>query len=44
MKLIEWIKSLFQPKSPCCNVGIHEHWGGNNSIVYECSNCKKQWI
>jgi hypothetical protein len=49
MKLIKWIKSLFELKSPCCkkamkDVGTHEYWGGGESIVYECSNCKRQWI
>ena len=45
---VEWIKSLFKMKSPCCkkamkNIGIHEYWGGGESILYECSKCKRQW-
>jgi len=25
------------------DAGTHEYWGGGESIVYECSNCKRQW-
>lgn len=45
---IEWLINIFKIKSPCCkkamkNVGIHEYWGGTESIVYECKKCKRQW-
>ena len=46
---LQWFKNLFKLKSPCCkkamsDVGIHKFWGGSESIIYECNNCKRQWI
>ncbi len=46
---VEWFKNLFKIKSPCCKkrmnyVDIHKFWGGSESIVYECTKCKRQWI
>jgi hypothetical protein len=46
---VKWFKNLFKQKSPCCNkqmndVGIHQFWGGSQSIVYECNKCKRLWI
>lgn len=46
--VVKFLKNLFK-KSKCCkqpinNVGIHKFWGGSESIIYECSKCKKQWI